>query len=447
MEERSDMREKLVFLETFGCQMNDSDSERMLGILKGINFARTDDPGSADLILLNTCTVRDKAEQKVYSTLGRYKELKKARPGLIIGVGGCVAQQQGEKLLKRAPHLDIVFGPHNVHRLRELLLEADSGQRVVATRLTETIDADEYGVTGSSSGEKAFVSIMRGCNNFCSYCIVPYVRGREISRPSSEIIKEIKGLVSRGVKEVTLIGQNVNSYGRGLHEGIGFPTLLREVNGIEGLRRIRFMTSHPKDILDPLISSFGELEKLCEHLHLPVQSGSNSVLKRMNRSYTREAYLSRVQALRDLSPGISLTSDIIVGFPGESDEDFDATMDLIEKVRYDAIFSFKFSPRLETKAADMPDQVDEGLKDKRLLILQERQREISLEKNIEYEGRVVEVLVEGGSEKNHERLSGKTRSFKTVKFDGNEELVGELVQVRIVKGYVNSLIGEMIEKG
>ena len=430
--------------------MNDSDSGKITSLLSGCNYRTTTDIGKADIVILNTCSVRDKAEHKVYSYLGTLKPYKERNPNLIIGVGGCVAQQEGERLLKRVPYLDIVFGTHNIHKLPELVSQVRRNkERVSETRFYENdLEIFPAPVFGSSSNSlKGLVNVMLGCDNFCSYCIVPYVRGREISRPSSEIIKEIKGLVSRGVKEVTLIGQNVNSYGRGLHEGIDFPTLLREVNGIEGLRRIRFMTSHPKDILDPLISSFGELEKLCEHLHLPVQSGSNSVLKRMNRSYSRDGYLSRVQALRDLSPGMALTSDIIVGFPGESDEDFDATMDLIEKVRYDAIFSFKFSPRLETKAADMPAQVDEGLKDKRLLILQERQREISLEKNIEYEGRVVEVLVEGGSEKNHERLSGKTRSFKTVKFDGNEELVGELVQVRIVKGYVNSLIGEMIEKG
>ncbi|MEK6726352.1 MAG: tRNA (N6-isopentenyl adenosine(37)-C2)-methylthiotransferase MiaB [Deltaproteobacteria bacterium] len=440
-------QERYLFVETHGCQMNDSDSGKITSLMSACNYRTTSDIGKADIVILNTCSVRDKAEHKVYSYLGTLKSYKERNPNLIIGVGGCVAQQEGERLLKRVPHLDIVFGTHNIHKLPELVSQVRRNkERVAETRFYENgLDIFPAPVFGSSSNSlKGLVNVMLGCDNFCSYCVVPYVRGREISRPSAGIVKEIEGLVSSGVKEVTLIGQNVNSYGRGLDEGTDFPTLLRKVNGINGLKRIRFMTSHPKDISDPLISSFGKLDKLCEHLHLPVQSGSDSVLKKMNRSYSSDGYLSRVQALRDLSPGMALTSDIIVGFPGETDEDFDATMGLVEKVRYDAIFSFKFSPRLETKAAGMPDQVNEGLKNERLLVLQERQREISLERNMEYEGKVVEVLVEGGGEKNHERLSGKTRSFKTVKFDGNEELVGELVQVRIEKGYVNSLIGKLV---
>ena len=324
MEESSENREKLVFLETFGCQMNDNDSERMLGILKGINFARTDDPNCADLILINTCTVRDKAEQKVYSTLGRYKELKRVRPGLIIGIAGCVAQQQGEKLLKRAPHLDMVFGPHNVHKLRELLLEADSGRRVVATALTETIDAGEYGAAPEASGEKAFVSIMRGCNNFCSYCIVPYTRGREVSRLSADIISEIEGLCAKGVKEVTLLGQNVNSYATNGGGDVSFPALLGMVCAIKGLLRVRFMTSHPKDIGGELIELFGAEKKLCRHLHLPVQSGSDRILEKMGRGYTVSGYLSKIERIRALYPDMAITTDIIVGFPGETAEDFEA---------------------------------------------------------------------------------------------------------------------------
>ncbi|MBM2838417.1 MAG: miaB [Deltaproteobacteria bacterium] len=427
--------------------MNDSDSGKITSLLSSYNYRTTTDIGKADIVILNTCSVRDKAEHKVYSYLGTLKPYKERNPNLIIGVGGCVAQQEGERLLKRVPYLDIVFGTHNIHKLPELVSQVRRNkERVSETSFYENnLDIfPDPALNSSSNSLKGLVNVMLGCDNFCSYCIVPYVRGREISRQSSDIIKEIAGLVSRGVKELTLIGQNVNSYGRGLHEGIDFPTLLRKVNGIDGLKRIRFMTSHPKDISDPLISSFGELDKLCEHLHLPVQSGSDSVLKRMNRSYSRDGYLSRGQALKNLSPGMALTSDIIVGFPGETDTDFDDTMELVETVRYDAIFSYKYSPRGETKAAVMPDQVDEHLKNKRLLILQERQREISLERNMEYEGRVVEVLVEGGSDKNHERLSGKTRSFKTVKFDGDQGLIGELVQVRIEKGYVNSLVGKIV---
>ncbi|MEK7851796.1 MAG: MiaB/RimO family radical SAM methylthiotransferase, partial [Deltaproteobacteria bacterium] len=279
---------------------------------------------------------------------------------------------------------------------------------------------------------------------FCSYCIVPYVRGREMSRPSQDIIRDIEGLVAGGVREVTLIGQNVNSYGLGLEEKIEFPMLLKKIDDIAGLKRIRFMTSHPKDISEALIGSFGSLEKLCEHIHLPVQSGSDRVLKNMNRNYSRDYYLGKISDIRASSPGISLTSDIIVGFPGETDKEFEDTMDLVERVRYDSLYTFKYSPRPETNAAAMPDQVDESVKDRRLLALQERQREISLEKNREYEGEIAEVLVEGRNGANPQKLSGKTRSFKSVKFDGDEKLIGELVHVKITNGSVNFLAGELV---
>lgn len=444
MGERSDMREKLVFLETFGCQMNDNDSERMLGILKGINFARTEDPVSADLILINTCTVRDKAEQKVYSILGRYKELKKERPGLVIGVGGCVAQQQGEKLLKRAPHLDIVFGPHNVHRLRELLLEADNGQRVVATRLTETIDADEYGVTQSASGEKAFVSIMRGCNNFCSYCIVPYTRGREVSRLSSDIIAEVNTLANAGVKEVTLLGQNVNSYGTTGGGDMSFPELLRLVCRVDGIKRVRFVTSHPKDIGEELIELFGQEKKLARHLHLPVQSGSDEVLARMGRGYTRSGYLSKIEKIKALYPDLSVTSDIIVGFPGETDADFEATMDLLRTARFDNIFSFSYSPRPNTKAYGFEGQLPLEVRTRRLQLLQEEQKGITLDRNRETVGRTMEVLVEGPSRGNPEELMGRTSCNRIVNFScppGMEAGPGCIVEVAVTDAYQSSLRG------
>jgi len=344
-------RKRLVFLETFGCQMNENDSERMLGLLKGISYERTQDPLQADLILINTCSIRDKAEQKVYSTLGRYKILKKERPGLIIGVAGCVAQQQGEKLLKRAPHLDIVFGPHNVHKLREMLLEADSGRKVVATALSESIDPEEYGIEPVASGEKAFVSIMRGCNNFCSYCIVPYTRGREVSRLSSSVIDEIEGLAEGGAKEVTLIGQNVNSYGTSGGGDVSFPELLSMVCRIDAIKRVRFITSHPKDISGELIYLFRDEPRICRHIHLPVQSGSDAVLKRMGRGYTRDEYLARIELLKGLYPDMAITTDIIVGFPGETEADFEATMGLLRTVRFDNIFSFMYSSRPNTAAA------------------------------------------------------------------------------------------------
>lgn len=440
-------QEKYLFVETHGCQMNDSDSGKISSLMSGSNYMPTSDIEKADLVILNTCSVRDKAEHKVYSYLGTLKPYKERNPNLIIGVGGCVAQQQGERLLKRVPHLDIVFGTHNIHKLPELVSQVRKNkERVAETRFYKD-DLDIFpdpALKSLSSRVNGLVTVMLGCDNFCSYCIVPYVRGREISRPSADIIREIEGLVSAGSREVTLIGQNVNSYGQGLDEGTDFPALLRKVNGIDGLRRIRFMTSHPKDISDSLIASFGKLDKLCKHLHLPVQSGSDSILKKMKRNYSRDGYLNNVQALRESTPGIALTSDIIVGFPGETDEDFEETMSLMEIVRYDALFSFKFSPRAETMAAGMPDQVDEDVKNERLLRLQERQRDISLERNRDYEGKVVEVLVEVGSETSQERLSGKTGTFKTVKFNGDKELIGEVVQVRITTAYVNSLIGEVV---
>jgi tRNA-2-methylthio-N6-dimethylallyladenosine synthase len=444
MEERSDTREKLVFLETFGCQMNDNDSERMLGILKGINFIRTDDPNSADLILINTCTVRDKAEQKVYSMLGRYKALKKDRPGLIIGVGGCVAQQQGEKLLKRAPHLDIVFGTHNVHRLRELLLEADSGHRVVATRFTETIDADEYGVVGEASGIKAFVSIMRGCNNFCSYCIVPYTRGREVSRQSADIVSEIEGLAGGAVKEVTLLGQNVNSYGTSGGGDVSFPELLRKVCRVDGIKRVRFMTSHPKDIGPELVELFAVEKKLCRHLHLPVQSGSDKILAAMGRGYTSAEYLTKIEGIKRLYPDMSITSDIIVGFPGETEADFLLTMDLLRSARFDNIFSFMYSPRPNTRAAGFEGQLPLEVRTYRLQVLQDEQKDITLEKSRETIGATLEVLVEGPSRSSAEEMMGRTSCNRIVNFacpPGLEAGPGCLIEVVVTDAYPSSLRG------
>jgi tRNA-2-methylthio-N6-dimethylallyladenosine synthase len=448
MEERTDIREKLVFLETFGCQMNDNDSERMLGILKGINFIRTDDPGSADLILINTCTVRDKAEQKVYSMLGRYKALKKVRPGLIIGVGGCVAQQQGEKLLKRAPHLDIVFGTHNVHRLRELLLEADSGKRVVATRFTETIDADEYGVVPGSSGIKAFVSVMRGCNNFCSYCIVPYTRGREVSRLSADIVSEVEGLAGSGIRELTLLGQNVNSYGTSGGGDVSFPELLRKVCRVDGIERVRFMTSHPKDIGSELVEFFSTEKKLCRHLHLPVQSGSDKILAAMGRGYTSSGYLSKIENIRRLYPDMSFTSDVIVGFPGETDGDFQLTMDLLKSARFDNIYSFMYSPRPNTRAAGYEGQVPLEVRTNRLQILQNGQRDIALERNREIIGRTLEVLVEKTSRSSAEELMGRTSCNRIVNFacpPGFEAGPGCLIDVVVTDAYPSSLRGRALE--
>ncbi|MBW7956556.1 MAG: tRNA (N6-isopentenyl adenosine(37)-C2)-methylthiotransferase MiaB [Deltaproteobacteria bacterium] len=443
-------REKLVFLETFGCQMNENDSERMLGVLKGLSYTRTKDPSEADLILINTCSIRDKAEQKVYSILGRFKLLKKERPGLVIGVAGCVAQQEGERLLKRAPHLDIVFGPHNVHKLKELLLQADTGRKVVVTEQTGEISPEEYGIEPVELEEKAFVSIMRGCNNFCSYCIVPYTRGREVSRNSADILREIDGLVKKGVKEVTLLGQNVNSYGTGGGGDVSFPELLRKVCRVDGLSRVRFITSHPKDISDELIHLFGEEPKLCRHVHLPVQSGSDSVLSAMGRGYSVEEYLSKVGLLKKLYPDMAITTDIIVGFPGETGADYEATMGLLRTVRFDNIFSFMYSPRPGTRAAGLPDQFPLEVRSERLQRLQEEQKEITNEKMKALVGKTLEVLVEGGSKIDPTELSGRTSCNRIVNFPGSAGLQagpGCLIEVTITEAYQNSLRGEVRAAG
>jgi tRNA-2-methylthio-N6-dimethylallyladenosine synthase len=432
-------------METFGCQMNDNDSERALGFLAESSYAETPDPASADLILINTCSIRDKAEQKVYSTLGRFRALKDERPGLVIGVSGCVAQQEGERLLKRVPYLDMVIGPHNIHRLNELISEVSvNKRRVVATAERESIDPGEYGGYASIKGPKAQVSIMRGCNNFCSYCIVPYTRGREVSRPGAGILQEISGLGAAGIKEVTLLGQNVNSWsssGKGGKGDTNFTGLLRSVAAIEGVERIRFVTSHPKDISDELIGLFGVEEKLARHIHLPVQSGSDAVLKRMGRRYSSAGYLSKIERLRALCPGISITTDIIVGFPGETEADFAATMALVEGVRFDSIFSFMYSPRPGTAAAAFDGRLDGALKKERLLELQEVQLKITSEISRGLVGSPVKVLVEGPSKADPAELTGRTSCNRIVNFRGPEVSVGGFTDLIIADAYANSLRG------
>ncbi|MBI5469381.1 MAG: tRNA (N6-isopentenyl adenosine(37)-C2)-methylthiotransferase MiaB [Deltaproteobacteria bacterium] len=440
--------DKKVFLETFGCQMNENDSDRILGFLKDIRYSRTYEPGKADLIIINTCSIRDKAEQKVYSALGRFKELKSWNPGLIIGVSGCVAQQQGAKLLKRAPYLDIVFGPHNIHRLKDLLDEASLKKRPVAVEQSAEIGADEYGFTLPSTKHRAFVSIMRGCDNFCAYCIVPYTRGREVSRGSAEVVEEVKRLSDEGVKEVTLLGQNVNSYGNNGGD-VSFPCLLRMVAGVEGIERIKFITSHPKDISEELIYLFRDEPKLCRHIHLPVQSGSDGVLRKMGRGYTVDEYFSRVSLLRSLYPGMAITTDMIVGFPGETGADFDDTMALLDRVRFDSIFSFMYSPRPGTKAASFKEQVPFEVKSERLRILMAAQREISLERNRRLEGSTIEVVVEGASKTDVEELSGRTSCGRVVNFpapEGERTEAGCLIDVSITHAFPNSLRGMVAER-
>jgi tRNA-2-methylthio-N6-dimethylallyladenosine synthase len=375
--------EKFVYLQTFGCQMNVHDSEKMLGILAEHDYRPTDDIHQADVILLNTCSVRAKPEQKVYSTLGRFRKLKEQNHNLVIGVGGCVAQQEGERLLDRIGHLDLVFGTHNLHRLPELIrdVRATGRARCAVEFLDEAKSLDSFPIPSNGERVKSYVTIMQGCDNFCSFCIVPHVRGREKSRPSEKILGEIETLSKRGVREVTLLGQNVNSYGKDLSGGLTFAQLLTRINEIDGMRRIRFTTSHPRDISEDLIMAFGKLEKLCRHIHLPFQSGSDKILERMNRGYTRDRYMERTKRLGEMCLEIGITADVMVGFPGEDERDFLQTLDLIQRVQFDNLFSFKYSPRKGTEAALLPGQIDESTKSHRLDVLQELQKRITLERN------------------------------------------------------------------
>ncbi len=438
--------EKRVYIETYGCQMNEHDSEQMLRLLERHDYLKTERPEQADLILINTCSVREKPEHKVYSALGRYRRIKEKK-GVIIGVTGCVAQQEGERLLERIPYLDMVLGTQAIPQLPKLLERIESSKaRVCQTGLDESgaylnpiLPREELHQV------KSYVTIMQGCNHFCSFCIVPYVRGRERSRSSQEIIDEVKQLVNMGIKEVSLLGQNVNSYGKEFAGEVSFPELLARINRIDGLKRIRFTTSHPEDLSDELIESFSTLEKLCEHIHLPFQSGSDRILKRMNRRYTRSSYLEKVGHLRKACPSIAITADVMVGFPGEEEEDFQQTLSLMREVEFDELFSFKYSPRKGTRAAQFEDQVKEEVKQERLLLLQKIQSEITLRKNRAIEGQVVEVLVEGPSKQNAQEVMGRTRSNKVVNFKGDLNLIGQLVSVKIMKAYPHSLHGE-IEK-
>jgi tRNA-2-methylthio-N6-dimethylallyladenosine synthase len=423
--------------------MNVYDSEKMAYLLEAEDYQVISDMEDADVILLNTCSIREKPEHKIYSILGRLKVLKDQKPNLILGVGGCVAQQEGERLLEQSPQVDLVFGTQRIGALPSLLnVVAEQRARVCDVEMSadECLDGEVRSVLPESVS--AYVSVIRGCNNFCSYCVVPYVRGREHSRPESEIVREVEHLAGRGVKEIVLLGQNVNSYGNDCGITNGFPRLLTALNEVAGLQRIRFITSHPKDLSDQLIQCFGELDKLCEHIHLPVQSGSNTILKLMNRGYTRDDYLKKVHALREACPGIGITSDVIVGFPRETHEDFQETLSLMEAVRFDDLFSFQYSDRPKTAATQFDGKIPSAVKGERLKVLQAVQMEHSLAKNRALLGTTEEILVEGISKKDVRRVTGKTRTHKTVNFTGGEELRGKLVAVRIEEVNAHVLYGK-----
>ena len=450
--EVSYMKPKHVHIVTMGCQMNVYDSEQMLRILAPLNYRPTSQLDNADLILLNTCSIRKKAEHKVFSFLGRLVRMKQRRPHIIIGVGGCVAQQEGYRLIERAPHIDIVFGTFALGRLPTLVQQVED-QRKQIVDINPRKGSEPLCVGGpvlKAGRATAFVTIMQGCDNFCTYCVVPYVRGREVSRKPEEILEEIRLLVKSGVREVTVIGQNVNAYGQKNGHGCDFSTLLEHVSNIEELHRIRFTTSHPKDLSGRLTEAFCKLDKLAPHIHLPVQSGSDRVLRRMNRGYTRDFYLKRVARLRNVRPDIAITSDIIIGFPGEEGVDFDATVDLVRQVGFDSLFLFKYSDRSNVAAARFSNKVPEVVKGDRFGTLMEVQREFTLAKNKALVGSTQEVLVEGFSKKSHNQLTGRTPCNKIVNIaDGADGMarVGQILPVRIVEAFSHSLLGQHVGRG
>lgn len=437
------MLDKFIYMETFGCQMNVNDSERIITMLVDLGYAPTNDPSVADMILLNTCSVRGGAEEKVYKRLQNLRIYKRDGKSQIIGVGGCVAQQEGEELLKKFPYLDMVFGTHNLHLLPDMVRGAEQGERRSETAFIDNDQRlDLFPSIKGQSRLSRFVTVMQGCDNFCSYCIVPYVRGREISRRSADILNEVRQLADEGVREIVLLGQNVNSYGLKAESEPTFAELIRQVAEVSGIERIRFTTSHPKDMSDDLIACFGDVPKLCGQIHLPAQSGSDAVLKRMKRVYTRESYLDKVRKLKAVRPGIVVTGDIIVGFPGETDEDFVQTLSLVEEVRYIDLFTFVYSPRPGTKAAELAEEMNRNQKLARLDRLMALQKRINLEICREYVGGLQTVMVEGEG-KLPGQVSGKADNGRIVNFSGDRSLIGSFVDVRIAKAYPNSLLGEL----
>ncbi|MBT9172598.1 MAG: tRNA-2-methylthio-N(6)-dimethylallyladenosine synthase [Syntrophomonadaceae bacterium] len=437
---------KKYSMTVFGCQMNERDAETLRGFLDQLGYTETERVAEADLVIMNTCAVRQKAEEKVYGLIGRLGKLKEQNPGMLLAVCGCLPQQEkaAQKIRKKYPFVDLIFGTHNLAAFPELLQRVQSERGPVMEVWDEAGEVAEDLPVMRRDGVKAWVNITYGCNNYCSYCVVPYVRGRERSRRPEAILAEIGKLVAGGSKEVTLLGQNVNSYGKDLSEKIDFPGLLERVDRESGLARIRFMTSHPRDFTEKLVAVMAEGNNICEHVHLPVQSGSNRILELMNRGYTREHYLGLAELLRNYLPGCALTTDLIVGFPGETEEDFQDTLALAEEVRFDAAFTFLYSPRRGTPACNMPEQVPAAVKKERFARLLEVQNRRGLERNRALVGCVVEVLTEGPSKTDPNVLTGRTRTNKTVNFSGRSVGPGTLAEVEITAAQTWSLLGRLV---
>jgi tRNA-2-methylthio-N6-dimethylallyladenosine synthase len=443
---------KKVFIKTFGCQMNEYDSDKMADVLNASDgLVKTETPEDADVILLNTCSVREKAQEKVFSDLGRLRELKLSKPDLVIGVGGCVASQEGAAIIKRAPYVDVVFGPQTLHRLPELIKERRTTGRSQVDISFPEIEKFDHLPPARVEGASAFVSIMEGCSKYCSYCVVPYTRGEEVSRRFEDVLTEVAGLAAQGVKEITLLGQNVNAYRGEMADGeiADFALLIEYVAEIPGIERIRFVTSHPKEFTQRLIDTYAKVPKLVDHLYLPAQHGSDRVLMAMKRGYTVLEYKSVIRRLREVRPNISVSSDFIVGFPGETEADFDALMKLINDIGYDTSFSFVFSPRPGTPAANLPDDTPYDVKLKRLQHLQ-----ATVEANVRkisesMVGTVQRILVEGPSKKSADDLQGRTENNRVVNFAGGPNaarLIGQMIDVNILQAFPYSLRGELVIK-
>lgn len=436
-----------IFIETHGCQMNEYDSSKMLDVLKDSgNMELTDDPTQADVLLLNTCSIREKAQEKVFSKIGRWRQIKEKNPDVIIGIGGCVASQEGEAIRTRAPSVDVVFGPQTLHRLPELIEHAKTTKKAVVDISFPEIEKFDRLPEPKADGPSAFVSIMEGCSKYCTFCVVPYTRGEEISRPFDDIIAEIGTLATQGVREVNLLGQNVNSYRGKMHDGdtADLAMLIHYVAAIEGIDRIRYTTSHPVEFSDSLIQAYAEVPELVNHLHLPVQSGSDRILAAMKRGHMAAEYKSKLRKLRLIRPDISMSSDFIIGFPGETEQDFEDTMKLIEDVGFDHSFSFIYSQRPGTPAASLADDIPMDVKKARLKRLQTRIIEMTAKISESMIGTVQSVLVSSLSKKSDQEVSGKTENNRTVNFAGQERLIGKFVDVKITDAFPNSLRGDIV---